>query len=97
MSFACRGLPKAMENGVSTLRASHAFIEMVVHIDSKRVTGNGTFIRVAIDLSCRDVLTEFLSTHALDYFPLPGDCKVILLCTKISDTIHGRSAADTNG
>jgi hypothetical protein len=79
-----------MENGISTLRASHAFIEVVVHIDSKRVAGNGTFIRLAIDLICRDVLTKFLSTHAPDYSPLPGDCKMILLCTKISDTIHGR-------
>ena len=57
LSFPCRGLPKAMENGISTLRASRAFIEVVVHIDSKRVAGNWTFIRVAIDLSCRDVLT----------------------------------------
>jgi len=35
-----------------------------------------------------------LSTHVSNYSPLPGDCKVILLCTKIIDTIHGRSAAD---
>jgi hypothetical protein len=73
LSFACRGLSKAMENGISTMRASHAFIEVVVYIDSKRVARNGTFIRVAVDLSCRDVLTKFMSTHDPDYSPLPGD------------------------
>ena len=83
-----------MENGISTLRASHAFIEVVVHIDSKRAAWNGTFIRVAVDTTCRDVLAEFLPSHAPDYSPLPGDCKVILLCTKISETLQGRSAAD---
>jgi len=89
LSFACRGLSKAMENGICTLRASHAFIEVVVHIDRKRVAGNGTFIRVAIDTTCKDVLAEFLSSHAPDYSPLPGECKVILLCTKISETLQG--------
>ncbi len=81
-------------NRISNLLASHAFIEVVVHIDSNRVARNGTFIRVAIDLSCRDVLAEFLSTHAPNYSTLPGNGKVVLLCSKISDNVQRRSAAD---
>jgi len=83
-----------MQNGIHALRASHAFIDVEVHIDGKRVGGNGTFMRLQVDLCCRDVLAIFLGTYAPDYSPLPDNCKVILLCTKINDTIHGKFAAD---
>jgi hypothetical protein len=42
-----------MDNKIGTLRASHAFIDVIIHIDSKRVGENGTFMRVAVDSCCR--------------------------------------------
>ena len=81
-----------MQNGIHTLRASHAFIEVEVHIDGKRVGGNEAFMRLQVDLCCMDVLV--ILGYASDYSPLPDNCKVILLCIKINDTIHGKSIAD---
>ena len=84
-----------MASLVSTLRASHAFICVEVHVDGKRVGGNGgTFLRVEVDSICKEVLAIYLQSHAPDYYPLPDDVKVTLLCTKISDTIQGRPASD---
>jgi hypothetical protein len=80
---------------ISTLRASHVFICVEVFVDGKRVGGNGgTFMRVEVDSICKEVLALFLQMYAPDYYPLPDDVKVTLLCTKISDTIQGRPTSD---
>ena len=84
-----------MASMVSTLRASHAFNCVEVHVDGKRVGGNsGTFLRVEVDSICKEVLAIYLQNHAPDYYPLPDDVKVTMMCTKISDTVQGRAASD---
>ena len=79
---------------MSTLRAAHAFLCVEVHIDGKRVARNGTFMRFDVDKCCGDVLATFIEEHAPANSPLPGNCQVILMCTKISGTVQGRPAAD---
>ncbi len=50
---------------IDTLRASHAFICVEVHVDGKRVGGNGgIFLRVEIGSICKEVLALFLQMHA---------------------------------
>ena len=39
-------------------------------------------------------MADFFQKHALDHLSLPDNCKVILMCTKISDTVQGKSTAD---
>ena len=85
---------ETMQNGIHTLRVAHAFIDVEDQIDGRRVGGNGTFVRVQVDLCCKDVLAIFLAMYVPNYSPLPDNSKVILLCTKISDTVQGNSAPD---
>ena len=77
-----------------TLRATHAFICVEVHIDGIRVARHGAFMRVDFDECHRDVLAACIEEHAFANSPLPGNCQVILKCTKIRDTVQGRPATD---
>ena len=57
---------------IGQLHASHAFVCIEVHVDGKKVGGNATYMRIALDASCKEVLFDFLATHASDYSsPLP--------------------------
>ena len=56
---------------IGQLHASHAFVCVGVHVDGKKVCGNATYMRVALDASCKEALFEFLATHVSDYSPLP--------------------------
>ena len=80
--------------GPSTLRPSHAFICVEVILDGKRVGGQGAYMNVECDSTCKQVLLAFLNTHSPDNCPLPDSSKVIMQCTKMSDTVQGRAAID---
>ena len=67
---------------------------MEVHVDGKRVGGNATFMRVALDESCKEVLFEFLAMYASSYNPLPISPNVVMMCVKNYDTIHDMHASD---
>jgi hypothetical protein len=83
-----------MTSMIATMHASHAFICVEVHVNGKRVGGNGgTFLRVELGSICKEVLAIFLQMRAPDYYPLPDDVKVITrMCTKISDRYCPRLA-----
>jgi hypothetical protein len=70
------------------------FIRVEVHIDGKRVARNGTVVRADVYKCWRDVSGTIIEEHAQANSPLPGNCRVILMCTKMSDTVKGRSTAD---
>jgi hypothetical protein len=53
-----------------------------------------TFMRVAADMACKDILNLFLEGHAAEYYPLLDPTMVILMCVKISDTVQGKPASD---
>jgi hypothetical protein len=64
-------------------------------VDGKRAGGmNATFMRVSVDATCKKVLSEFLSLHATELFPLPDTTTVIMTCVKNINTIHGRPNVD---
>jgi hypothetical protein len=79
---------------IGQLHASHAFICVEVHVDGKGVGGNATFMRVALDAWCKEVLFEFWATHASYYSPLPESTNVVMMCAKNFDMIHSISASD---
>ena len=74
---------------MKTLRASHVFICGDVFIDEKRVGGHGTYMRVPIELTCKDVLAIFMCSHAPDYSPVPDETIVTLTCQVLANTVHG--------
>jgi len=76
------------------LRHSHAFICVVIILDGKRVGGQGAYMHVEFDLTCKHVLTGCLKTRAPDSIPLSNSAKVTLHCTKLSYTGHVRPASD---
>ena len=78
----------------STQKPSHAFIRVEVILNGKRVGGQGAYMNVECHLTCKQVLLAYLQTHSPDNCPLPDSSKVVLQCTKLSDTIQGRAAAD---
>ena len=55
------------------MRASHAFIDVEVQIDGERIARNGTFLRVEVDLCCKDVLAIFLTTYVTVIPQIRGD------------------------
>ena len=67
---------------------------MDVFVDGKRAGGHGTFMKVAADMACKDILSLFLQGHAVEYYPLPDPTIVILMCIKFSDTIQRKQASD---
>ena len=79
---------------IGQLHASHAFICVEVHVDGKRVGGNATFMSVALDASSKEVLFDFVATHASDYSPLPESTNVVVMCVNNFAMIHGMSASD---
>ncbi len=80
---------------MDTLRVSHAFLCVDAFVDEKRVGGHGTFMRVAVETPCKDVLAQFLKSHAPDYSPLHDSTNVILSCQVLAnETISGRTAGD---
>ena len=76
------------------LRPSHAFISVEVALDGKRAGGQGAYMNVECDLTCKQVLTGYLKTRAPDCFPLPDSSKVYMQYTKLSDTVQVRSPSD---
>ncbi len=82
----------ANELGPSTLRPAYAFICVEVILDGKRVGGQGAYMNVESQWTCKQVLRAYLQKHSPDYCPLPDSIKVIMQCTKQSDTIQGRAA-----
>jgi len=80
--------------GRSTLRPSHVFICVEVILDGKRMGGQGAYMNLECDSTCKQVLLAFLNTHSTDNCPLPDSSKVIMQCTKLSDDVQGRAAAD---
>jgi len=59
-----------------------------------RVGGQGVYMNVECDLTCKQALSGYVKTHALDSFPLPDYAKVTMHCTKLSTTVQVRSASD---
>jgi hypothetical protein len=80
--------------GPSTLRPANAFICVEVILDGKRVGGRGAYMNVESQWTCKQVLRAYLQKHSPDNCPLPDSTKVIMQCTKQSDTIQGRAASD---
>jgi len=78
--------------GPSTLRPANAFICVEVILDGKRVGGRGAYMNVESQWTCKQVLRAYLQKHSPDNCPLPDSTKVIMQCTKQSDTIQGRAA-----
>jgi hypothetical protein len=66
----------------------HAFICVEVYIDGKKVGGNGKFMRVEVGITCKQVLESYVQSDAIDYSPLPGDTKVIMMCTVVNGTVE---------
>ncbi len=60
------------------LRPSHAYICVEVTLDGKRVGGRGAYMNVECDLTCKEVLSGYVKTHAPDSFPLPDSTKVTM-------------------
>ena len=61
-------------------RAAHqSFISVEVYVDGKRVGGNGVFMRVDVDATCKQVMGSYLRTHAVDYYPLPNSTRVNMM------------------
>ncbi len=79
---------------IGQLHASHAFVCVEVHACGKKVGGNATYMRVALDASCKEVLFEFLATHASNYSPLAESSNVVMMCVNNYDMIHGIPASD---
>jgi hypothetical protein len=75
-------------NYIGQLHAFHAFICVDAFVDGKRAGGSGTFMMVAFDVSCKQVLNDFLGKHAMDYFPLPESTIVVMMCVKNCDAIQ---------
>ena len=50
--------------GPSTLRPSHAFICVEVILDGKRVVGQGAYMDVECDSTCKQILMAYLNTHS---------------------------------
>ena len=67
---------------------------MDVFVDGKRVSGNGTLMRVTLDVSCKQMLHDFLESRASNYIPLLESTNVVMMCVKIRDTMHGKPASD---
>jgi len=65
-----------IQNQIVHLHASHAFFCVDVFVDGKRVGGDGTFVRVTLDVSYKQVLDDSLKSHASDYIPLHGRCNL---------------------
>jgi hypothetical protein len=63
-----------------------SFICVDVLIDGKRVGGNGTFMVVSVETTCKEVLSDFLRLHASDYYPLLDATVVTMLCMKTTDS-----------
>ncbi len=76
------------------LRPSHAFICVEVILNGKRLGGQGYYMNVECDLTCKQVLSGYVKTHAHDSFPLPHSAKVTMQCTKLIDTTQVRPASD---
>ena len=72
----------------ATLRvAHHSFISVEVYVDGKRVGGNGVFMRLDVDSTCKQGMdTYYLRTHAADYHPLPNSTKLNMMCCKLNNT-----------
>ncbi len=71
----------------ATLRAAHhLFISVEVYADGKRVGGNGVFMRVDVDSTCKQILDTYLRTLVADYHPLPSSTPVNMMCCKLNDT-----------
>jgi hypothetical protein len=83
----------ANELGPSALRLPNAFICVEVIIEGKIVGGQGACMNVELQWTCKQVLRAYLKKHSLDNCPLPDSTKVIMRCTKQSDTIQGRAAS----
>jgi hypothetical protein len=79
---------------IGQLHAFHALICVELHVDGKRVGGNATFMRVALEASCKEMLFEFLAKHASDYSPLSESTNVVMMCVKNYDVIHDMPASD---
>ena len=79
-----------IQNQIVKLHASHAFTCVGGFVDGKRIGGNGTFMRVTLDVSCKQVLHDILESHASDYIPLHESTNVNMMCVKICDTMQAR-------
>ena len=51
-------------------------------------------MRVSVDATCKEVLSEFLSLHATELFPLPDTTTVIMTCVNGISTIHDMPYVD---
>ena len=81
-----------IQNQIVQLHASHAFISVDVFVDGKRIGKNGTFTRVTLDVSCTQVLHDFLKSDASEYILHLESTNVIMMCVKICDTSYARQA-----
>jgi len=70
------------------------FYALMFFVDEKRVGEHRTFMRIAIETRCKDVLAHFLQSHAPDYSPLHDSTNVILSCQVLANTISGKTTGD---
>ena len=74
------------------------YVIVDVFVDGRRAAGGaGTYVRVAADATCKELLMHFLQTHASEYCPLPDSTVVNMWCVKLGESLQTRHACDVGG
>jgi hypothetical protein len=69
-----------------------------VFVDGRRASsGDGTYVQVSADATCKQVLFKYLETHASEYYPLLDSTIVNLWFVKLGESLQGRLACDDGG
>ncbi len=74
------------------------YVIVDVFVDGRRAaSGDGTYVRVTADATCKQLLMQFLQTYASEYCPLPDSTVVNMWCVKLGESFQTRPVCDVGG